>query len=70
MQSRRNKLHLVAKGKNNGMDERYVIDLDTREIFKLQFDEISAETVDFSSRYTYGVLRANLFSNIRQWMFN
>jgi hypothetical protein len=70
MQSRRNKLHLVAKGKNNGIDERYVIDLDTREIFKLQFDEISAETVDFSSRYTYGVLRANLFSNIRQWMFN
>lgn len=62
-------IHLTAKGENGSIG-RYIINLNTMRIFKLQFFDIDALTFDFSTMYTFEQLRDNLLANIKQYMMN
>jgi hypothetical protein len=62
-------IHLTARGANGSIG-RYIINLNTMRIFKLQFSDIDALTFDFSTMYTFEQLRDNLLANIKQYMMN
>lgn len=49
---------------------RYAINMKTKTISKLNFVEMPASTIDFSTQYTFEQLRNNLLNNIKQYMMN
>ena len=59
-----NLVHVVANGR------RYMIDLNTYNVSRLEFKKIEVSTVDFQTAYGYAQLLDNLWSNIRQYMMN
>jgi dTDP-D-glucose 4,6-dehydratase len=60
-----NNVHLVVNG------TRYKIALDgDREVYKVRFNTLDVNTVDFSTTYVHGQLKENLFTNLRQYMMN
>ena len=64
------KFHVIAKGAERGIDERYIIDPSDKTVVKLVFNDIPVKTMDFSTQYGYSNLLNNLLVNIRQYMLN
>lgn len=59
------KVHVVANG------QRYLIDLQEMDVYRFVFTKIeNVYTMDFSTQYSFGQLRENLLSNLKQYMMN
>ena len=49
---------------------RYIINLDTLRVDRLEFRETFVHTMDFTTQYQYIQLKNNLLQNIKQYMMN